>query len=127
MNLSNLYTASTIQAAYGISGIGNMFKPGVLTGLSAQSGGSAYAPPISAFQALSSTTEYHIPKSGDPDIGSRGGSGWGYILGPIFGKQAGWTVLRAGNPIATIREAISMLSSLYGGNPGLTYPASVTP
>jgi len=26
-NLSGIYTASTIQAAYGISGIGNMFKP----------------------------------------------------------------------------------------------------
>ena len=126
VNLSNLYTASTMQAAYGVSGIGNLFKPGVTTGgMTVQSGGAAYAPAIAAFQPLSAVTEYHIPVSWDPNIGiawqiPHGNS----ILGPIFGSQA---VLRAGYSISTIRENIGMLSSMYGGNPGLNYPASVDP
>jgi hypothetical protein len=128
-NLSGTYTASTIQAVYGISGIGNMFKPGVTTGgLTPVAGGAAYAPAIPAFQQLSTMNAYNVPNSWDPNVGlawqiptSNG------LLRALLGDHTGSSVLRAGFSISTIRENIAQLSSMYGSNPGLTYPASVDP
>jgi hypothetical protein len=129
-NLSGTYTFASLQSVYGISGIGNMFKPGDTTGgMTPVAGGPAYAPYIPAFTKLGSNNAYNPPKSVDPNVGlawqiptTKG------ILGKLFGEKTGTSVLRAGFSIATIRETISLLSYLYGANnPGLTYPASVSP
>lgn len=128
-NLSGIYTASTIQAAYGISGVGDMFKPGVYTGgMATVSGGAAYAPAIPAFVPLSSVTAYATPKSWNPNVGFA----WQIprvkgLLGQLFGDHQGSSVLRAGFSIATVREGTEVFSSMYGANPGVTYPASVDP
>jgi hypothetical protein len=128
-NLSGIYTASTIQAAYGISGVGNMFMPGVTTGgMPVVAGGTAAAPAIQAFQSINSVTPYATPKNWNPNIGLAwqmpGMSG---PLGWLFGRTTGSSVLRAGFSIATVREGTEVFQSMYGSNPGVTYPASVDP
>jgi hypothetical protein len=128
-NLSGIYTASTIQAAYGISGIGNMFKPGVTTGgMTPTAGASTYDPTIPAFQPLSSMNAYATPKNWNPSVGFA----WqipqaGGLLRTILGDHTGASVLRAGFSIATVREGTEVFQSMYGANPGVTYPASVDP
>ncbi|MGD0869762.1 MAG: TonB-dependent receptor [Bryobacteraceae bacterium] len=129
INLSGTYTASSIQAVYGISGIGNMFKPGVTTGgMTPVAGAGTYAPSIPAFTQLGSGTAYNPPNSLDPNVGlawqiptTKG------LLRALLGDHQGSSVLRAGFSMSTIRENIAQLSSMYGSNPGLTYPASVDP
>ena len=128
INLSGIYTASTIQGAYGISGEGNLFKPGANAGMTPVAGGAAYAPSLPAFVPLTSINEYKMPRNFNPNIGfawqipeTKG------FLGALFGDHQGASVLRAGFAIATIRENIAQLSSMYGSNPGVTLPASVDP
>lgn len=128
-NLSGIYTASTIQAAYGISGMGNMFKPGATTGgVAAVSGAGTYAPAIPAYQPLSSMNAYATPKNWNPSAGlawqlpAREG-----FLGKLFGQKQGTSVIRAGFGIATVREGTEVFQSMYGSNPGVTYNASVDP
>ena len=129
-NLSGIYTASTIQAAYGISGVGHMFQPGVTAGgMTAISGANTYAPVIPAFQPLSSMNAYATPKNWNPSIGfawqiPQGKTG---LLRAILGDHEGASVLRAGFNIATVREGTEVFQSMYGANPGVTYPASVDP
>lgn len=128
-NMSGIYTASTIQAAYGISGIGNMFKPGVTTGgMAPVAGGAAWAPPIPAFTPLSSMNAYATPKNWNPSAGLAwqlpAMQGW---LGKLFGEKQGTSVLRAGFGIATVREGTEVFQSMYGSNPGVTYTTSVDP
>ena len=127
-NLSGTYTASTIQSVYGISGVGNMFQPGVTAGVPVIPGGAAWAPSIAAFQPLSSITAYATPKNWNPNIGfawqiptSKG------LLGFLLGDHQGASVLRAGFSIATVREGSEVFSSMYGSNPGVTYNTSVDP
>jgi len=127
-NLSGIYTASTIQAVYGISGIGNLYKPGANSGMTPVSGGAAYAPTLPAYVPLTSISEYKMPRNFNPNIGLA----WQLpvmpgIWGRIFGEHQGASVLRAGFSIATIRENIAQLSSMYGSNPGVTVPATVDP
>jgi hypothetical protein len=128
-NLDGLYTASTMQAAYGISGIGNMFQPGVYSGgMPIIPGGAAYAPTINAYTSIKSIVPYATPKNWNPSIGFAWqvpqGSG---VLGKILGDHPGASVIRAGFSISTVREGTETFSGMYGGNPGVTYPASVDP
>ena len=127
-NLSGIYTASTIQAVYGTSGIGKMFQPGASSGMTTVSGGAAWAPSLAAYVPLTSITEYKMPRNFNPNIGfawqlpqAKG------FFARLLGDHQGSSVLRAGFSIATIRENIAQLSSMYGSNPGLTIPASVDP
>ena len=128
INLSGIYTAATIQGVYGISGIGNEFKPGANAGMTPVSGANTYAPVLPAFVPLTSINEYKMPRNFNPNIGfawqipeTKG------FLGKLFGEHQGASVFRAGFAIATIRENIAQLSSMYGSNPGVTLPASVDP
>ena len=127
-NLSGIYTAATMQAAYGISGIGNMYKPGVYTGGLTPNGGAAWAPAIPSFVPLSSTTEYVTPKNWNPNLGfawqipaTKG------LLGRLFGERGGNSVLRAGYSIATVREGSGVFQTIYADNPGISIPTSVDP
>jgi hypothetical protein len=128
-NLSGIYTAATMQAAYGISGINNMFKPGATSGgMTPVAGGSAYAPPLPAYVSLASTKAYATPKNWNPSAGfawqiptAKGLLGW------LFGEHQGTSVLRAGFGIATVREGTNLFTSMYGSNPGVTYDTSVDP
>jgi len=71
---------------------------------------------------------YATPKNWNPSVGFA----WqipqaGGLLRTILGDHTGASVLRAGFSIATVREGTEVFQSMYGANPGVTYPASVDP
>jgi hypothetical protein len=114
VNLTNTYTTASLASVWGISGIGNMFEPGVMTGVQ-----PTYEP---------LTKAYATPKAWNPTVGFA----WQVpamngILGWLFGNHQGASVLRAGYSINTIREGTETMTSIYGSNPGNTVNASVDP
>ena len=116
VNLDNLYTSVSYAGLWGVSGVGNEFKPGTLTGTApvynAISGATPYSP--GAVWAPSVGLAYQIPKM----------SG----LGKIFtGDHDGASVIRMGYSIATVREGMNVYRSLFGLNQGLTVDDSVSP
>jgi hypothetical protein len=114
-NVNGLYSRTGYDALWGVSGVGNLFKPGVLTGV------------VPTF----------IPQAGDPyniptKLAPSAGIAWQApgmtgILGKIFGSEAGKTVLRVGYGISTVREGQNLFIGLWGANQGLTQTASVSP
>jgi hypothetical protein len=114
VNLNGVYTRPGYAGVWGVSGVGNLFKPGVLTGqvpvFNATAAGEAgYATHNKQFSP-SVGLAWQVPSAGGP-------------LGWIFGKGA---VLRAGYAINTIREDASTLA-LWGGNQGRTITLNVDP
>ncbi len=95
---------------FGVSGAGNIFKPGTLTGsvprvVPLQIGEKAYPDDLSNF----------APSVGvvwSPDFGDN-------FFGKIFGAS-GKGVLRGGYSAAFVREGFDLLESIYGANPGGT-------
>lgn len=104
-----LYTKlESHDQVYGLSGAGNIFKPGTLTGTAPRVvplaiGEKAYPDDINNF----------APSVGfvwSPDLGE----GW---FGKIFGSN-GKSVLRGGYSASFVREGFDLLESIYGANPG---------
>src|SRR5581483_6283625 len=99
----------------GLSGVGNLFAPGVMTGV------------VPSFTSLTGANTYNEPAVWAPSLGvawqlpSHEG-----ILGAIFGHHQGASVLRAGYNISTTREGAGTFVSVYGSNTGLTQSASVS-
>jgi hypothetical protein len=104
-----------LTGLYGLSGVGNLFKPGTLTGSVPQinpvTAGGGYKMP--AVWAPSLGMAWQLP-------GSNGPLGW------LLGHHTGAAVLRAGYSIATVREGMNVYSQVYGGNPGLTLDSSLS-
>jgi hypothetical protein len=100
---------------YGVSGAGNLFNPGTLTGQAPRTvaldiGEKVYPDDLNNF----------APSVGvvwSPDFGEKG------ILRGIFGSS-GKSVFRGGYSIAFIREGLSLLDSIVGANPGGSLDAS---
>ncbi len=117
VNLDNLYTQVSYASLYGVSGVGNLFKPGTLTGTAPSYtqilGSSPYNPP--AVWAPSVGAAYQLPV-----LENR----WARIL---TGSRPGGAVIRAGYSIATVREGMNVYRSLFGLNQGLTIDDSVSP
>jgi hypothetical protein len=116
VNVNGLYTRVGIEGVYGISGVGNLFKPGTLTGkapafLPIAPGEGNY----SAANFVSPTVGFAwvLPKVGGP-------AGW------IFGSS-GRSVLRAGYAIAVNRGGLASISDLLGDNQGGFRSTSVNP
>jgi hypothetical protein len=114
VNVDNLYTQVSYAALYGISGVGNLFKPGA-------SGGSP--PTYSPIQG----SPYNPPALLAPSIGLA----WQVPVLPglakIFtGSHQGAAVLRAGYSIASVREGSGVYQSLFGSNQGLSIDDSVS-
>ncbi|MGH9769135.1 MAG: hypothetical protein ACREAB_17040, partial [Blastocatellia bacterium] len=103
------YTTATLDDIWGVSGPGNLFKPGTLTGRPTQfiqmkEGTGAYNTDYTNF-APSLGFAWHI--------GGKGG--W---LKRIAGE--GRTVVRAGYSIAYNREGIGVFRGSISGNPGVS-------
>jgi hypothetical protein len=114
VNLNGVYTRPGYAGVWGVSGIGNLFKPGTLTGQVpvfnlTQAGESGYATSNKQFSP-SVGLAYQVP-------GASGPLGW------LFGKGS---VVRAGYAISTIREDAGSFS-LWGGNQGRTITLTVDP
>jgi hypothetical protein len=115
-NLDGLYSNVTYQSLWGVSGVGNLFKPGVLAGVA-----PTYTP-------LTGANTYSMPPVWAPGVGLA------YTLKPhegflgIFtGKHEGAAVFRAGYSIASIREGMNVYTAIYGSNQGVTQDVSVSP
>ncbi len=111
----NYARLSSFDDVYGLSGPGNLFKPGTLTGriptvVGMKAGENAYPADYNNF----------APSVGvvwSPDFGSKG------FLSGLFG-EAGKSVFRGGYSIAFVREGTALIGSILGANPGGNLPAS---
>lgn len=107
------------EDAWGVSGFGNIFKPGTLTGrvpvvVAAEIGEKAYEDDNNNF----------APSFGvawTPNFGENG------FMRRLFGAN-GRSVIRGGYSVAYVREGTDLLDSILGANPGgsLTLTRSLT-
>lgn len=107
------------EDAWGVSGFGNIFKPGTLTGrvpfvVPTEPGEKAYNDDLNNF----------APTFGfawTPDLTGNG------FLRALFGSS-GKSVFRGGYSVAFVREGFNLLESILGANPGgsLTLTRSLT-
>ncbi|SPE43514.1 conserved exported hypothetical protein [Candidatus Sulfopaludibacter sp. SbA3] len=113
VNLNGTYTYNSLADIYGISGIGNLFKPGVLTGINPTftsfNGKNAYNPPAQVLPSLG--LAYQLPAANG-------------FLGFLTGHHSGASVLRGGYSISSVRAGGYNFQSLYGLNKGLYYNTS---
>src|SRR5215510_248247 len=108
--LNDVFAQTTFAELFGVSGQGNLFKPGTLTGQASQytqykSGSKAYNVDYNNFApslGFAWTTNF---KSG--------------LLKHVFG-DGGQTVIRGGYSMAFNREGINTFLSILGANPGGT-------
>ena len=105
---NDVYTTATVADVWGVSGVGNMYKPGTLTGkvpefIQYTEGTKAYNPRYRDF-----APSLGIAWTPNTDIG------W---LSPMLG-ESGKTVLRAGYSIAYSRMGMDTYIGMYSGNPG---------
>lgn len=113
VNLDNLYTRPGFAGLWGVSGVGNLFKPGVLGGstpvfmLAGDSHG--YDPGIGFF-APNFGFAYRIPKSG--------------ALSWLTGDDG---VVRGGFGISTNRQGIGYLDGIWSANQGRSLSTSASP
>jgi hypothetical protein len=115
VNLNNTYSRVGLEGLYGLSGVGNLFAPGVLTGsvpTFKQVTGDAYTVPL--MWAPSIGVAWQVPKT----------SG---ILGKIFGSKESGSVLRGGYSISTEREGQNIFISVWAANQGRSLTATVDP
>jgi len=112
--LNSSYSKVTVEGLYGVSGPGNLFKPGTLTG---------------------SPTQFIQFREGEPAYNTDYGAfapSFGFAWSPNF--KSGWlkriageggqTVLRGGYSIAYNRNGIGDFDTVLGRNPGATLDAN---
>jgi hypothetical protein len=114
VNLDNLYSEVSYAGMWGISGVGNLFSPGVTTG----------QPPV--------YTPVSNPYNPPPVVAPSIGLAWSLPAaeGPmkiLTGSHSGASVLRGGYAIATVREGMGVFYAIYGQNQGLTQSTTITP
>jgi hypothetical protein len=116
INLNGIYTRAGYEGIWGVSGVGNLFAPGVLTGQAPQlrladRGEAGYNQRIQ--WSPSAGFAYMLPKTSFKP------------LEILFGKS-GQSVLRAGYAISTLREDAGSFA-VWGGNRGRTVAVNVDP
>jgi hypothetical protein len=115
VNLNSIYTRTGYEGVWGVSGVGNLFAPGVLTGSAPQfnlapEGQTGYDAKLQFSPSLG--LAWMLPKSSGPQS-------W------LAGKS-GDSVLRAGYAISTLREDASTFS-VWGNNQGRTFNLNIDP
>jgi hypothetical protein len=113
-NLNTTYSSVSLAGIWGVSGIGNLFRPGYMPGTA----------PV--YEPLKQP--YGVPSTWSPSIGiAWQAPGLTGVLGRLLGETRGKSVLRAGYSLATIREGTYVFQNLYGSNVGVTNSVSVDP
>ena len=118
VNENGTYTRVGLEGLYGVSGVGNLFKPGILTGVvpqfqQVQPGTAAYNTHVKQFSP-SLGIAWRIPRTEAP------------VLSWVVGKQ-GSSVFRTSYSIATVREGMDFFISVWGANQGRTISLTVSP
>jgi Carboxypeptidase regulatory-like domain/TonB dependent receptor len=116
VNVNGTYSYVGLAGLYGVSGIGNLFAPGVMTGVQPTfksiNGHNAYSIPVQFLPSLG--VAYQLKPSDGP-------------LGILTGHHNGAAVLRAGYSISSTRPGGYNFQSIWGSNKGLYYSTSVDP
>jgi hypothetical protein len=105
---SKTYSSTTRAGVFGVSGEGNLFKPGTLSGTATR------------FTQTPLDTHVYNPDYNNfaPSLGLSWSPNWtNNLLKRVFG-EGGQTVLRGGYSIAFNREGMNVLSNVLGSNPG---------
>src|SRR5271157_623900 len=113
-NLDNLYTRPGYAVLFGVSGVGNLFKPGTLTGTApvfslVPQGVGGFDPGVGHFSP-SFGLAYRIPKGG--------------FFHWLTGDDS---VVRGGFSISTLREGIGYMDGVWSGNQGRSLSTSASP
>lgn len=115
INDNNVYTRTGPEGVFGVSGFGNLFKPGVYDG---------------------AHTQYRLLKPGEKayknsykDLAPSLGLAWSpnFKSGLLGHLTGGRTVLRAGYSIAYVREGFSPFNSMFGSNEGVSFSTGTSP
>jgi hypothetical protein len=116
LNDNGVYTRPGFDGLFGVSGPGNLFKPGVYEG------------EITEYRFLEKGEKGFSNKYGNfaPSIGFAWQPSAGGWLGKLLGEQ-GQTVLRGGYSIAFIREGFNGFISIFGANEGITLQVGTSP
>jgi len=119
-NKNGVYTTAGYESVWGISGVGNLFKPGLIANST-----------LPQFNLVNEDTKPYKTRYNDfapsfgfawtPDFGSKG-----KLLKSAFGS-AGQFVIRGGYSIAYVREGFDAFYNMWGANPGGALSLSVTP
>ena len=112
--LNNALATVPFEGLYGESGLGNLFKPGTLTG-----GPSQYELFGEGYQTYKARYGNFAPTVGiawSPNFEN------GFLR--RLGGSSGQTVIRAGYSVAFNREGVGVFSAVTGGNPGGTLTAN---
>src|SRR4029077_8546560 len=112
--LNNTLTNVTYEGLFGESGVGNLFKPGTLTGSPSQ---------YTRFAAGQKTynTDYG---NFAPSVGFTWSPNFKSGLLHKLGGESGQTVLRGGFSMAFVREGTNTFLSILASNPGQTIDAT---
>lgn len=106
INDNRVYTRNGIEGVYGISGVGNLFRPGVFEGA---------VPQFRLFEKGEKAFKNRY-KDFAPTVGFAWSPDWNKgVLGRFFGRS-GQTVLRGGYSIAYMREGFNSFNTMFGAN-----------
>lgn len=105
----NYSYVSDFNDVFGVSGAGNLFKPGTLTGK------------VPTF--IGTQGDYEAYKTDYNNFGPSVGVVWSPNLGSFLGKD-GKSVIRAGFSTSFVREGTNVVLSILGSNPGGSLDAS---
>jgi hypothetical protein len=113
---NNSYSKASVEDVWGVSGVGNLFQPGVMTGRTPQyvlyeKGEGAYNSDLNNWA---------------PSVGfayTMGGSS-NALLGSILGRQEGDSVIRGGFTMGYNRPGMSDFTGAIDDNPGIAQTAN---
>lgn len=111
----NYARISDFTQIYGVSGFGNIFRPGTLTGTTPTVVGMQVGE--SAYNADKNNFAPTVGVVWSPDFGDKG------LLRAVFGAS-GKSVFRGGYSVSFVREGTALIGSILGGNPGGNLSAS---
>ena len=111
---TQVFSQTTFNELFGVSGPGNLFKPGTLAGKATQ---------FTQFDA--NTNSYNVDYN---NFAPSFGLAWtpkpsNGVLKKVFG-DGGQTVFRGGYSIAFVREGLNVFTSILGSNPGASIVAT---
>ncbi len=112
------YSRVGLEGLYGVSGVGNLFRPGVLQGVEPQ-----FFPAESGQSTFRTYWKHFNPSTGFAwSIPGTRRPGLRWLLG-----SGGRSVIRGGYSIATVREGMAVFTSIWGANQGRSVTLTINP